>query len=130
MNRFETIIVALAAFGVAAAYAPAFGQKAEGQKGEGSVVFDGKDSGTGKQAAPDIRNGKQPRVVKKGHEAPPAPPKEPTFTATGGFESTKEKARESAIRAAVDKFTSTWPSKIRRSSECPATGDQLSWFAR
>lgn len=104
MNRFETIIVALAAFAVAAIYAPAFGQKGEGQKGEGSVVFDGKDNGTGKQVAPDTRNGKQPKAVKKGHETPPAPPKEPTFTATGGFESSKEKARESAIRAAVDKL--------------------------
>lgn len=94
MNRFETTIVALTAFAVAAVHAPVFGQ---------AVKFDvdGKDS---IRQAPDAKGGKQPKVVKKGHETPPPPPKEPTFTATGGFESTKEKARESAIRAAVEKL--------------------------
>jgi hypothetical protein len=33
-----------------------------------------------------------------------AKPAEPTFTTPGGFEATREKARESAIRAAVDKL--------------------------
>jgi hypothetical protein len=94
MNRFESTIVALAAFAVAALHAPVFGQ---------AVKFDvdGKDS---IRQAPDPKLGKQPKVVKKGHESPPPPPKEPTFTATGGFESTKEKARESAVRAAVEKL--------------------------
>lgn len=34
---------------------------------------------------------------------PPKAPEEPTFKVYGGFETTKEKARESAIRAAMDK---------------------------
>jgi hypothetical protein len=98
MNRFETTIVALAAFALAALHAPVFGQVVR-------FDVDGKDTGAGKQVAPDVKNGKQQaKVVKKGHEMPPPPPKEPTFTATGGFESTKEKARESAVRAAVEKL--------------------------
>jgi len=60
-----------------------------------------------------IGNDDNPKVVKtevkggKGKPSRPAPeppkPEEPTFTVTGGFESTKEKAKESAIRAAVEK---------------------------
>jgi hypothetical protein len=97
MNRFETTIVALAAFAVAAVHAPAFGQY---------VIFDGKESGEVKQAPTEVKNGRISKSHRKKAPAPAVPPqpKEPTFTATGGFESTKEKARESAIRAAVDKF--------------------------
>lgn len=105
MKRFETMIVALAAFAVAAVYSPAFAQKGEAQKGEGRVVFDGPDgSGVTKQVQTDVKSGKQVKGSRKGPAETPPPPKEPTFTATGGFESTKEKARESAIRAAVEKL--------------------------
>jgi hypothetical protein len=102
MNRTETTIVALAAFAIAVVHAPAFGQY---------VVFDGKDSSTTvKQVAPEGKDGKNAKVAvkngkrldKEGNPKPPPEPKTPTFTATGGFESTKEKARESAIRTAVE----------------------------
>ena len=89
MTRFETTIVALAAFAVAAVHAPAFGQY---------VVFDGKDSSV--TVKTDVKAGK-PAKSKKSTPAEPPEPKKPTFTATGNFESTIEKARASAIAAAV-----------------------------
>jgi hypothetical protein len=97
MNRFETTIVALAAFGIAVIYAPAFAQ---------SVKFDVEEKASSSvKQAPDAKNVKQGKGPKKAAEPPPPPPpKEPTFSAAGGFESTKEKARESAIRAAVEKL--------------------------
>lgn len=100
MKRTEITIVALAAFAIAAVHAPAFGQY---------VQFDGPDSSSNvKKVTPEVKDGKNAKITVKGNrksekEPPkPAEPKTPTFTATGGFESTKEKARESAIRTAVE----------------------------
>lgn len=97
MNRFETNIVALAAFAVAAVHAPVIAQEIKG-----NVVFDkGDGSSSTKDAIKSSSKGKKPAAPQT-----PAPPKEPTFLATGGFEKTKDKARESAIRAAVEKLHS------------------------
>lgn len=95
MTRTESIIVACAAFAFAAVQAPAFAQK---------VTFDGKN---GQEIIVDVSPEVKGKVSKKNApkaQSVPQLPKEPTFTATGGFESTKEKARESAIRAAVEKL--------------------------
>jgi hypothetical protein len=92
VTRFETTVVALAAFAVAAVHTPAFGQY---------VVFDGKDSSVTVKS--EVKAGRPSKNKKSAPAEPPAPPepKKPTFTATGTFESTKEKARDSAVRAAV-----------------------------
>jgi hypothetical protein len=96
MNRFEATIVTLAAFALAAVHAPAFGQY---------VKFDGKDSeGTTKQIQADTKGGKSSKTSSSRKSKEPEKPKEPTFLATGEFESTKEKARESAIQAALEKL--------------------------
>ena len=96
MTRTESIIVACAAFAIAAVQAPAFAQK---------VTFDGKN---GQEIVVDVTPEVKGKSAKKKSQmtqpAAPQPPKEPTFTATGGFESTKEKARESAVRVAVEKL--------------------------
>jgi hypothetical protein len=102
MNRFETIIVAVAAFSLGAIYSPAFAQK---------VIFDGGKDGDGVAKGVSVETkGKSGKAsLGKGPPAPapallPASPKEPTFTATGGFESTREKARDSAIRVAAEQL--------------------------
>src|SRR3954468_2586991 len=102
MNRFETIIVAVAAFSLGAIYSPAFAQK---------VIFDGGKDGDGvaKGVTVESKGGtgkgtKGPGSKPVPPALPPAPSKEPTFTAAGGFESTKEKARDSAIRAATEEL--------------------------
>jgi hypothetical protein len=53
---------------------------------------------SGKGKAPSAKVTRAPRVEE------PAKPVEPTFTVAGGFETTKEKAKQSAIRAAVEKL--------------------------
>src|SRR6476660_7148326 len=93
MTRFEaTVAVAiLAALGLA--YSPAMAQYIEFNDGT-------------KQVAAEVKGGKAPkgpRVVRV-TPAEPGPPPEPTFTVPGGFEPTKERAKESAIRAAVDRL--------------------------
>jgi hypothetical protein len=96
MTRFEsTTALAIVAL-VGLAYSPAFGQ---------FIEF---DNGT-KKMATDVKgpNGK-PAKAPKAPRAPVAPqaeePVEPTFTAEGEFADTREKAREAAVRAAVDRL--------------------------
>lgn len=95
MTRFESTIVALVAFAIAAVHAPAFAQYVEFDgKGTKKVTVEqkgGKSTGTSKS-----RPGQPPKE--------PPPPKDPTFEATGTFESSKDKAREAAILVAVDKL--------------------------
>ena len=100
MTRFESIVAVLAAAVIAVAYSPALAQRTE--KGQGFVQTD-----DGMRPAVVEVKGPIAKVTKGGKGSKPIePPKpvEPTFTATGGFESTKEKARESAIRAAVERL--------------------------
>jgi hypothetical protein len=99
MTRFEsTVVLAIAAL-IGAANSPAFGQY---------IVIDGAKGGESKPVTAEVKgaNGKvKPGKASKAQAiAEPEKPVEPTFTATGGFESSPEKARESAIRAAVDKL--------------------------
>ncbi|HEX3151936.1 MAG TPA: hypothetical protein VHR66_27940 [Gemmataceae bacterium] len=99
MTRFEsTAVLAIAAL-IGAAYSPAVAQY---------IVIDGAKGGESRPVTPEVKgpNGKvKPGKAPKAQPiAEPEKPVEPTFTATGGFESTPEKARESALRAAVDKF--------------------------
>jgi hypothetical protein len=88
MTRFETAVCLAIVAGLAALHAPAFGQV---------VVTDGVRV---EAQAPPAKSGKGAKKA----PAPPAQPETPTFTATGAFEATKEKAKESAIRAAVEKL--------------------------
>jgi len=101
MTRFETTIAVAAAALIAVAYSPALAQR--GEKGQAYIEFDG----GAKQVTAEVKGGKGPKAGKGGQvqrEAEPPKPVEPTFTATGGFEATKDKARESAVRAAVEKL--------------------------
>jgi hypothetical protein len=97
MNRFETIIVVLAAFAIAAVHSPVFGQSVKFGFGEASAE-------ASKSPSPDSKANKAGKGPKKAAAAEPQQPKEPTFLATGDFSSSKEKARDSAIRAAVEKL--------------------------
>jgi hypothetical protein len=77
-------------------------KKPDAKKG-GTFVIIGDDD-TPKSVDPSVKQGKAAKPAKP--QKPPAePPKpeEPTFVVSGGFETTKEKAKESAIRAAVEK---------------------------
>ena len=103
MTRFETTIAVLAAALVAVAYSPALAQRADRvEQGQGFVQTDNGPREVNVEVkgpnAKVTKGGKGPRVVE------PPKPVEPTLTATGGFEGTKEKARDSAIRAAVEKL--------------------------
>ena len=101
MTRFETTIAVAAAALIAVAHSPALAQR--GEKGQAYIEFDG---GT-RQVTAEVKGGKAPKTPRPGpahREAEPSKPAEPTFTATGGFEATKDKARESAVRAAVEKL--------------------------
>jgi len=105
MTRFETTIAVAAAALIAVAYSPALaqrGEKGHGEKGQAYIEFDG---GT-KQVTAEVKGGppKAPRPGKAPREVEPPKPVEPTFTASGGFEATREKARDSAIRAAAEKL--------------------------
>lgn len=97
MTRFETTAAVAAAALIAVAYSPALAQQG---KADTYINF---ESGT-KQVPAEARGGKGPRAARSNHPAEPAKPPEPTFTVQGGFEKSKELARESAIRAAVDKL--------------------------
>jgi hypothetical protein len=103
MTRFETTIVALTTFGIAALYSPVFGQDVKFDFGKGS---EGKAKDVVAETKGDPKAGPNRKNKNASPEAsrPPAQPKEPTFMATGGFESTKDKARDSAIRAAVEEL--------------------------
>src|SRR5207244_6015863 len=97
MTRFEKIILINLAINLVVWQAPALGQ--------GGVKFDVQVSGSDSKSPADVK-GKPQKGSKKApvEPPPPSPPKEPTFLATGEFSSTKEKARDSAIRAAVEKL--------------------------
>ena len=96
MTRIETIIVSAAVICMAAVHAPAFGQ---------FIVVDGDEQPVVKETKPVAKGGETTgKATKTGRPArAPAKPKEPTFTVSGGFEATREKARDSAIRAAVER---------------------------
>jgi hypothetical protein len=96
MTRFETVTAIAAAALIAVAYSPALAQRGE----KAYIEF---DSGT-KQVTVEAKGGKGPRGQRNGQPAEPPKPPEPTLTVQGGFEKSKELARESAIRAAVDKL--------------------------
>lgn len=75
------------------------------QKPEAYVIIGAKDDP--KAVNPEVKQGKgkaPTRVIRPARQEELAPAEEPTFTAAGGFETTKEKAKESAIRAAVEKL--------------------------
>jgi hypothetical protein len=92
MTRFETVTAIAAAALIAAAYSPALAQR-----GEKANIVDGGI----KHVAPEAKGGKGPG----GHRnSQTTEPREPTFTVPGGWEKSKELARDSAIRAAVDKL--------------------------
>ena len=93
MTRFETTVAVLAA--IALVRGPAFGQY---------IKIDAKSDSSVKSATPDVKGGKGPRGQRVSQAAEPPKPPEPTLTVQGGFEKSKELARESAIRAAVDKL--------------------------
>jgi hypothetical protein len=98
MTRFEIVAASLILTVLALVHGPAFGQY---------IVIDGASGSAVKQATTDPKNGKAakgPRARATSTPAEPPKPVEPTFTVTGGFEKTKDLARESAIRAAVDKL--------------------------
>jgi hypothetical protein len=92
MTRIETVAVLAV---IALARGPAFGQY---------IVIDGASGSAVKPATPDAKGGKGPRGQRISQPAEPPKPPEPTLTVQGGFEKSKELARESAIRAAVDKL--------------------------
>lgn len=97
MTRFETTVALAIVAGLATLHSPAFGQ---------FVVIG--DDDTPKVASPPAK-GDKVRAKVSGRSRPAKPeeppkPEEPTFTVAGGFESTKEKAKESAIRAAAEKL--------------------------
>lgn len=98
MTRFETTIAVLAAAVIAVAYSPALAQRSE--RGQGYVQG---DDGA-RQVTVEVK-GPAAKVTKGGRgqkNAEPPRPVEPTFTVKGGFEETKERARDSAIRAATE----------------------------
>jgi len=96
MTRIETTIVACAAFLVGLIHSPVFAQ---------NVTFDGKEGKPiVKEVDADVKGKPSKKNSTKAESAVIRVTKEPTFTATGGFESTKDKARESAVRAAVEKL--------------------------
>jgi hypothetical protein len=86
MTRLETFVAAIAATVLLAVHAPAAAQ---------TVVGDGPEA---PKAQVTIK-GKPAKSSK-----PPKPPEEPTFRIQGGLETTKERARESAIRAAAEEI--------------------------
>lgn len=93
MNRIETTFAIAVLAGLAAVHGPAFGQ---------DVRIEDEFGGAKIEVKPD-------RSARSDRRTPPRPPKppkpvEPSLWATGGYESSEVKARESAIRAAVDKL--------------------------
>jgi hypothetical protein len=96
MTRFETIVALFIVAGLAALHSPAFGQ---------FVIIGDDDNPKAVNSSTKGGKGKVAVTTKPGRPAPEPPkPEEPTFTVAGGFEPTKERARESAIRAAVEKL--------------------------
>ena len=98
MTRFETTVAVAILAALAAVHGPAFGQYIRIGDGEGKVTT----------VPLEVNVGKAPKAPRPGR--PPAPPAEPprpvepTLTVKGGFEPTRERAKESAIRAAVDQL--------------------------
>lgn len=103
MTRFETTVAVLAAALIAVAYSPALAER-----GQASIVVDGKTKEVAaevKGAPPKAPKASSPPKSGKGSKpAEPPKPVEPTFTVSGGFEATKEAAKDSAIRAATEKL--------------------------
>ncbi|HVK11417.1 MAG TPA: hypothetical protein VM597_21790 [Gemmataceae bacterium] len=84
MTRLETFAAAVAV--LLAVHAPLAAQ---------TVVIDGAGDVPRAQVTVKAKPGKSTK--------PPKPPEEPTFRVSGGLEKTKELARESAVRAAVER---------------------------
>jgi|SoiMethySBSTD1v2_1073268.scaffolds.fasta_scaffold791946_1 hypothetical protein len=93
MTRFESIIAVAIVVGLAALHSPVFGQ---------DVVI----GGDFPKADPTAKGkGKAPKPGRLAKPEEPPKPEEPTFTVTSSnYEATKEKAKESAILAAVDRL--------------------------
>jgi len=90
MTRFETAVSLVIVAGLVALNAPAFGQV---------VVSDGV------KVEPVKSKDRQPgKATVKKKDQPPPPPEPPTFTVKGDFKQNKEKAFESAVLAAVERF--------------------------
>jgi hypothetical protein len=100
MTRIETVTAIAAAALIAVGYSPALAQRSEKDKGDAFIIIDG---GT-KHVTPEVKSGKGQRSTRASQPAEPPKPPEPTLTVQGGFEKSKELARESAIRVAVDKL--------------------------
>ena len=95
-DRFESIVAVTILAGLAVLHSSAFGQ----------FVIIGDDD-KAKAVNPSTKVGKgKPQTGKSRPTQPAEPPKpeEPTFTVAGGFETTKEKAKETAIRDAVERL--------------------------
>ena len=84
MTRLETFAAAVTAAVLLAVHAPAAAQTVVGENDDAPKV----------QVTSKAKPGKATKT--------PKPPEEPTFRIQGGLETTREAARESAIRAAVD----------------------------
>jgi hypothetical protein len=100
----DVVMVATEERTSAPARGPASGQKHP--KAEAFVIIGASDEP--RAVTPEVKQGKgKGPTTKSGRQSRPAePPKpvEPTFTVAGGFLETKEKAKESAIQAAVEKL--------------------------
>jgi hypothetical protein len=90
MTRFETIVATAIVAALMAVHGPAFGQY---------IVIQGSESA--KSANPEVKGGKPSKAPRATKPAEPQAPVEPTLRVSGGFEKTKDLARDSAIRAAV-----------------------------
>ena len=74
------------------------------QKSEAWVIEG--DDDTPKPVKPEVKQGRgkaEAKLSRPTKPVEPPKPEEPTLTVAGGFEATKEKAKEDAIRAAVEK---------------------------
>lgn len=106
MTRFETTVAVAAAALIAVANSPAVAQRTE--RGQANLVVDGQTKDVpaevkGTPARPG-KSGTGPKATRAPKVQEPPKPIEPTFTATGEFEKSKDLARDSAIRAATEKL--------------------------
>jgi hypothetical protein len=93
MTRFETTVVVAILAVVGAVHGPAFGQL--------TIRFDEASGSTVKTAVAEGKGNKGSKAPRAAKPAEPPAPVEPTLKVSGGFEKTKDLARDSAIRAAV-----------------------------
>ena len=89
MTRLETAVAAVTAAVLLAVHAPAVAQ---------TIVVDGEVTEAPKAQVTIRAKGKPTKAP-----AAPKPPEEPTFRVLGGLENNKDRARDSAIRAAAEK---------------------------